>query len=483
MNHPRQRPTGWDPGTPTSFSRVPGGPRGIAFGLAAVLGIIGVAISSSIAGAGTPSGVALDCSGASELSITSDQPTISLADTTEALSQADSYSCVGWPEGGGEAIYRLDIVENLVLNVALTSAQDLDLFLLTACHSDSCLLASNREILGMIATGSYILVVDTNQSGRQPFQLELGGSPAGVPQVACDLAKPLACVEGGANVSGSVFLQGAFVTYAECSPVLVTGTERWHSLLLPAGGSLRAVLSMAAADGVLWLFSGCGEEALCVGFADRTSTGGQEELNFINTTGSDITYYLVVDTFRAVTSEEDGVFDLTVSCSSAATPGHIPPEVAEIAREVVCEGTTLDLAGNLYGLSNRLTTAPCGAFVTSGGEQWYGLILPDDAIVTITLDGMKFDGALWLFDGCGPDASCVAFADDRYGWDNPLGHVEVVVATKQDGGGHTYYLAVDTVRNTNEEYEAFWDYDLTIECGAKSVFSQPEGVGLRRLWR
>ncbi len=483
MNLPRRQQTGLGRGAPAALSRTQDVPRWIACGLAAVLGTCGVALSSSHAGTSIPPGVPLDCSGASELSIASDQTTISLADTTAATSQTDGYVCVGWPEGGGEAIYRLDIVENLVLHVTLTSIHDLDLFLLTACHSDSCLLASNREILGAISTGSYFLVVDSNQSGRQPFQLELSGSPAGVPQIACDLTKPLACVEGGASITGSVYLQGAFVTYADCSPVLVTGTERWHSLLLPEGGSLRAVLRMAAADGVLWLFDGCGDEANCVAFADRTATGGQEELNLTNTTGSDVTYYLVVDTFRPTTSEEEGEFDLTVSCNGAAAPGHIPPEVAEVALEVVCEGTTLDLEGNLFGLPNRLMTAPCGAFVSSGGEQWYGLILPDDATVTITLDGMKFDGALWLFDGCGPDASCVAFADDRYEWDNPLGHVEVVVATKQAGGGHTYYLAVDTVRDTDEEYEAFWDYNLTIECGAKSDLSQPEPAGLRRLWR
>jgi hypothetical protein len=138
---------------------------------------------------------------------------------------------------------------------------------------------------------------------------------------------------------------------------------------------------------------------------------------------------------------------------------------------------------NLFNQPNLLTTASCGAFATPGGEQWYGIILPDDATVTITLDGMKFDGALWLFDGCGPDATCLAFADERYDWTNPLGWVEFVIANKQESSGHTYYLAVDTVADTNAEYEAYWDYNLTIECGAKTASGRRQSDGLKGLWR
>lgn len=468
---------------PVRYARRPGPWRGSVMGIAAVcLGFFALTIGLMSAAAAAPR-VALDCSGATRVDLAADLTTINLAATITASSQTGGYSCASWPENGGEFIYELNVTENLTLHAALNSIQDLDLFLLSACHSDSCLLASNREFLSPLTAGTYFLVVDSNQDGQPTFELDLTGWPAGIPQVACDLTKPLICTDTSASVTGNVYQQNSFVSYAECSTSVATGTERWHSLDLPDGASLRAVLQTEQADGVLWLFEGCGEAARCVHFADRASAGGEEELNFVNQTGTENTYYLVVDTFRPVASEEEGQFLLSVTCNGTSPPGHIPSEVAEVAQEIVCESGTSVRDDNLFNRPNLLMSGSCGALATPGGERWYGLILPDEATVTVTLDGMKFDGALWLFDGCGPDATCLAFADERYDWTNPLGWVELVIATKQFNSGHTYYLAVDTFEDTGSEYEAYWDYNLTIDCSAKSATGLRQEDGLQNLWR
>jgi len=468
---------------PVRCTRRRGPSRGsVTWNAAVCLGILALTIGSISAAAAAPR-VALDCSGATPVDLAADQITINLAATITASSQTDGYSCASWPENGGEFIYELNVTENLNLHAALNSNQDLDLFLLSACHSDSCLLASNREFLSSLTAGTYFLVVDSNQGGQPAFELDLTGWPAGIPQVACDLTKPFICTDTSASVNGNVYQQNAFVSYAECSTSVATGTERWHSFDLPDGASLRAVLQTEQADGVLWLFEGCGEAARCVSFADRASAGGEEELNFLNQTGTENTYYLVVDTFRPVASEEEGQFLLTVTCNGTSPAGHISPEVAEAAQEIICESGTVVRDDNLFNQPNLLTSGSCGALATPGGERWYGLILPGNATVTVTLDGMKFDGALWLFDGCGPDAACLAFADERYDWTNPLGWVELVIATKQPDSGHTYYLAVDTFEDTDAEYEAYWDYNLTIDCSAKSASGLPQQDGLQNLWR
>ncbi len=426
---------------------------------------------------------ALDCSGAQEYIVNDDQNVTTVVGQTNGASQTDGYSCVTWPESGSEYIVLLDVTTALLLHATLTSTADLDLFLLSDCHSDSCLVATNREFMVEIPGGSYVLVIDSDQGGELTFSLDLEGLPVGVPLQACAAAKPLACSEAGVEIIGNVFEQDAFVVYADCSPILEYGTERWHSLELPAGGSLQVTLAMPQADGALWLFEGCGPSATCVAFSDQSSTGGNEELDFTNGSGADHTYYLVVDTFRPVESETAGAFTLHVTCPGVTPTGHIPPEIAELTEPLLCEGTTLSLGGNLYNTLDLLTTASCGAFATGGGEHWFALTLADNATLTITLDGMLFDGALWLFDGCGPDASCVAFADDLYESGNPLGHVEVLEATKMAGGGHTYYLAVDTVQDTSTQDEAFWNFNITIECGTKAAFGYTPLDALRSPFR
>ena len=429
-------------------------------------------------------GVPLDCTGASTYLISNDQSVTSVSGQTSSVSQTDGYSCVGWLERGGESILLLEIATELLLHVTLISTEDLDLFMLSDCHSDSCLFESNREFIAETNAGSFVLVVDSNLAGEKQFSLELEGLPIGAPLAACDVAKPLACVEAGIDtIRGNVFGQDSLVVYADCSPILEHGSERWHSLDLPSGATLQATLQMLGADGALWLFDGCGPGAACVAFADQTAIGDVEVLNFNNNSGQDRSFYLAVDTFRPTVDTTAGQFALILSCTGVPLPDHIPPEVAESAESILLEGTTRVLSGNLFNQPNLLTTADCGGFSTVGGERWYALILADNASFTITLADMEFDGALWLFDGCGPDATCVAFVDDHYEQGNPWGHEEVLLATKTAGGGHTYYLAVDTTRNTDEESAAYWDYTLTVEPGAKSYLRRSSQGILQSIFR
>jgi hypothetical protein len=429
-------------------------------------------------------GVPLDCTSAQNYVIDNDQTVTTVSGQTSSASQTNGYSCVGWLERGGEFILTLDISTKLLLHVTLDSSDDLDLFLLSDCHSDSCLFESNREFIAETNAGTYVLVVDSDLTGERQFSLELEGLPIGAPMAACDVAKPLACVEAGSDtIRGNVFGQDSLVVYADCSPILEYGSERWHRLDLPAGATLEATLLMLGADGAMWLFEDCGPTATCVAFTDQTGIGSPEVLNFSNSAGQESSYYLAVDTFRPTTNTTAGEFALTIDCTGVSPPGHIPSAVAESAEAVLLGEITRVLTGNLFDQPNLLTTASCGGFSTGGGERWYALTLADDANFTVTLSDMDFDGALWLFDGCGPDASCVAFVDDHYERGNPWGHEELLVATKAPGGSHTYYLAVDTTHDTSIEPALYWNYTLTLEPGAKSLPRRSTQDVFQRIFR
>jgi hypothetical protein len=98
--------------------------------------------------------IAVDCSGAF----------VHDGDNTGAPNNVAAYSCVGWPEGGGEVVYELVIPEGQcrIISADLTNmTADLDVFFLGSCDEDDCLDYGNTgfdtECLG---AGTYYIVVD-----------------------------------------------------------------------------------------------------------------------------------------------------------------------------------------------------------------------------------------------------------------------------------------------------------------------------------
>jgi len=409
--------------------------------------------------------VPLDCSSAEEVSFPSFGDTV-LAGVTATASQTASYSCRDWVEGGGEYFLKVILGQDMILHARLTSPLDLDLFLLADCNSDACLAGSNSEMMIRLGAGEYFLVVDSNVEGANTFTLDLETLGTGVPAEAQAAAKRISLQEAGPPILGNVFQQEPFITYASCNPYLEFGGERWHRFTLPADASLSASLVLTYENGSLWLFQGLGAEAVCVAYADGALTGEEEVLEYRNDSGEQGTYYLGVDTREEVGWESTGEFTLSVDCDFPDELTGIPLEVAEAASYFICAGDwETVIEGDLLAQPNLVTSAPCGGFREEGGECWYAFILPDEAVLTATLGNLQFDGALWLFDGCGPDAECLAFADARYGADNSLDHTEELVVVKEVGTGHTFYLAVDSHQETGDPLED-WQFQLTVSVSA-----------------
>lgn len=252
--------------------------------------------------------------------------TVLAGDTTGAPAVVGAYGCRAWPEQGPEHIYRLEVAADLQLRAALSDlgAQDLDLFLLDGCDSDQCLAGANSELSLVLPAGTYWLVVDgygTTTPAAGPYTLTLETRWAGVPPAVCldGGAVPVTCAGTAIDLEGD--LEGAtnLLQAYDCSPALVTGGEAWYELTIPGTHevAVRATpaLSAPTLDLVLWVFDGCGDQALCLDDADARAGGDEETVMIENLSAEPLVVLVAVDARRAPDTG-GGAFTVTFGCQS-----------------------------------------------------------------------------------------------------------------------------------------------------------------------
>jgi hypothetical protein len=118
-----------------------------------------------------PSGTrALDCSNAMQINCGD----VVTGTTVGGPNNVTAYSCVGWNEGGPEAVYEL------VLSAAATQvtgtisdlAVDLDIFFLGSCDENDCLEYGNTTFASdAMPAGTYYIVVDGYGTAEGSFTL------------------------------------------------------------------------------------------------------------------------------------------------------------------------------------------------------------------------------------------------------------------------------------------------------------------------
>ena len=262
-----------------------------------------------------------DCAAATPLTITADYDSTLNDDTTGRPSLVDSYGCETWDESGPEAVFALQVDEDVLPSVMLDSPlADLDVFLLSECDSDSCLAAHISQFMVELPARAapYYLIVDGFQGAAGAFNLTLTAMPGLLDAQACDDAAAVACEV--VSLSGNIFEQPNLVTMADCGSYLAFGGEDWFELTLSDGAELDIEVVEQTFDAVLWLFDDCGSDPVCLDYADRGLSGESEELFLVNESGAEITVLLGVDASRAFSAENgdiefDGAFNLSISCS------------------------------------------------------------------------------------------------------------------------------------------------------------------------
>lgn len=226
----------------------------------------------------------------------------------------------------------------------------------------------------------------------------------------------------------------AATTYA-CRAWTEAGPEQFHRLEVTETIVLQAVLLDTGGEDLdLILLSDCDTDA-CLAQANTGFSIGLDPG----------TYVLVVDGYLA----EDVAGPYTLALA-ATWPG-VPPQVCEAggALPLPLAIGTVDSTGTLFDHPNWISAyPPCSSLMYLAGEAWYQVSLPAAtggqtirATLTASSPNAGLDLALWLFDGCGPDAACLDFADA-----GPGGTAETLILENAGDTERVVVLAVDALR-------------------------------------
>lgn len=217
-----------------------------------------------------------------------------------------------------------------------------------------------------------------------------------------------------------------------------SGGEIIYELQVDQGIILHATL-FSESDLDLILLSDCDPD-LCIGMA---SSEFSAEID----SG---TYYLIVDGYLG----ESGAFTITLE----TMPAYLLQEVCDSATPIECSPVQTTIDSNLFEQPNMIETADCNEFLERGGEQWFSVVLPDTATVDISLTQLFFDGAIWMFSDCGPDAECIAFADQ-----GTLEEPEEMTWRNDTGSTTTVYIGIDSFMPVEDTGGGSFSLGITCE--------------------
>lgn len=231
-----------------------------------------------------------------------------------------------------------------------------------------------------------------------------------------------------------------------------SGGEIIYELQVDQGMILHATLD-SSADLDLILLSDCDPD-LCIGMASSE----------FSTEVDSGTYFLIVDGYL----EESGAFSVNLE----ARPAWLVQDACDSATPIdECNPFETITEGNLFEQPNLIEIADCSEYLERGGEQWFSVVLTDTATVNISLTQLFFDGAIWLFNDCGPDAECIAFADQ--------GTIEVPeeLSWRNDTGlTTTIYIGIDSFTPVEDSWGGGFSLGVTCEGSEVSTVQSSWGA-------
>lgn len=238
------------------------------------------------------------------------------------------------------------------------------------------------------------------------------------------------------------------------------GPEHIYRLEVAEELEFLAVLSGLTVDLDLFLLSGCDGDGCTPSGCDTDNclVSANTELVAVLPPG---VYFLVVDTY-GTGAPPGGTYTLDMAGYWPGVPT-VACDTADTTFQPCADAETL--VGDLEGQPDLIRMYDCdGGTLLRGGEAWYALATPPGHMVSLTATPghANLDLALALFTSCGPDAVCLAFADENLSDEVLADAAEVIqwpqVATEQD----TLWLAVDCVRDPNPGEGSF---GLVVDCG------------------
>ena len=168
---------------------------------------------------------------------------------------------------------------------------------------------------------------------------------------------------------------------------------------------------------------------------DSCLVGANTELSLTLDPG---TYYLIID---GAGGNTDNAGPYTVAMETRWIG--LPPAICEpgYAEPITCGTELTTIEGSLFELPNHVQIYDCSPIIERGGEAWFAITLEPhhEFTANTTYLAPLLDVAIWIFDDCGTDAVCLAFADEALsGLPETLGWINDTDAPL------TIYLALDS---------------------------------------
>ena len=309
---------------------------------------------------------------------------------------------------------------------------------------------------GGVGDGRFVTGKDDRTTSRPP-QAASQPVPCDTPRQTLVLAPgSLLTFDDATEGESAVDAYGCRPTWAETGPEHVYVLQAEQDLILDAW------LAGNVPDHDLVLLSACHSDS-CLAQANT-------ELSGVLLGGR--TYYLLVEGYQGAV----GPYTLTLQTRHLG----LAPAICEPGGAVpiaAADSGAQTLQDNLWGAANQVSVFDCSPIAVRGGEVWYALSFPaaeppgqdgspgQQVRIAITAETgvASLDLALWLFDGCGPDATCLAFVDQAN-----AGQDESLTWEHLDPAPAVRYLAVDCLQAPADSLFGIYSLTLTTTVGVEA---------------
>ncbi|TNE90421.1 MAG: hypothetical protein EP330_07970 [Deltaproteobacteria bacterium] len=346
--------------------------------------------------------------------------------------------CTGWPAAAADGIIPVELQNNERLRArGVMADHDTSLYIVTDCgDANTCVDGSDTPGDGLVEVTAYhntsgsaetVYVVLDSAVSVGAFFLDLEIETV-LPANLSDTCNGAPALAAGRYAGTTVGLSDDYDPGTNgCTGTALAGPDGVLSVTLADLERVTVDLDMLGDNGALYMLTNCNQTNSCVEGADAGS--GRETLTFTNTTGSQQTYSLIVDS-----AGTGGAFELEVLFESLQPIG--TNDCASVWQGTpLSEGLyagTLDRAGDINdGLD-------CG--ISADGDDTYAPIeVPADHAARLTYTQPDGDAVLLLVDDC-RSGTCLDSANDT-----GVGGVESILVINTGTAPLTRYVNLDSI--------------------------------------
>jgi hypothetical protein len=355
--------------------------------------------------------------------------------TADGEANIDGYSCNSFAELAKEKVHTIILTQTSDLTVTLSNLNglDLDLFILSACDSTTCLdYGNNTFTQNGLTAGTYYIVVDGYTGGGQTpegsYTIEATCTPVTASPGTCGNPIAISC---GTPFNGTTADGESNIDGYSCNSLAELAKEKVHTLTLTQTSDVTVALSnLNGLDLDLFILSSC-DSTTCLGYGNNTVT---------QTGLSAGTYYIVVDGYTGNGQTPEGTYTIEATCTPVtASPGTCGNPIA-LSCGTPFNGTTADGESNIDGYS-------CNSLAELAKEKVHTITLTQSSDITVAISNLNgLDLDIFILSSC-DSTTCLGYGNNT--------------VTQTGLAAGTYYIVVDGYTGNGQTPEGTYTIEVT----------------------